>query len=111
MVIWQGFGIVVLVVIGVLAFGAEYLTATLFGASFYTQYEDYVAGGTYLLGAPILWFVGRYLNGGKTQVLVDQATGEEVILRPNHSLFFIKVEYWAIIVFVLACWSFLSSVL
>ncbi|AMP04624.1 hypothetical protein CPter91_2260 [Collimonas pratensis] len=30
-------------------------------------------------------------------MLLDQQTGAEVILKPDHSLFFIKMQYWAFI--------------
>ncbi len=30
--------------------------------------------------------------------MVDKQTGQEVMIRPNHSLFFIKMQYWAFII-------------
>jgi hypothetical protein len=30
-------------------------------------------------------------------VLIDKATGEEVVLKPKHSLFFVPVELWPVV--------------
>ena len=44
---------------------------------------------------------GRYLNGKPGRILIDKATGEEVIEKPNHHLMFIKMEYWGVIFFAI----------
>jgi len=30
--------------------------------------------------------------------MIDKATGQEFLIKPDHSLFFIKMQYWAYIV-------------
>lgn len=47
--------------------------------------------------APILWFLGKRWNEVPGRVLVDPTTGQQVILRRQHSMFFIKMQYWGII--------------
>jgi hypothetical protein len=42
-----------------------------------------------------IWFTGKKLNSKVAKVLIDPETGGEVEFKPNHSLFFIKIEYWA----------------
>lgn len=49
----------------------------------------------------VLWPIGRRMNSGG-RVLVDKATGQEVILKPRHSLFFIPVQFWSPILAVIA---------
>jgi hypothetical protein len=47
--------------------------------------------------AAAVWFVGKKFNDpAKNRVMVDKATGQEFIISQNHSLFFIKMQYWAI---------------
>ena len=62
----------------------------------YTEYFKYISAFSLLLAGVVIWFLGRKLNGGEGRKLVDKNTGEEVIYKANHSLFFINVEYWAI---------------
>ncbi len=40
--------------------------------------------------------MGRRLNGGPGRVLTDQATGQTVVLRRRHSLFFIPMQWWSV---------------
>lgn len=47
------------------------------------------------------WFMGKKWNQKNTRTLVDKESGQEVTLKPNHSLFWIKMEYWGLIFGVL----------
>ncbi|NLR93847.1 hypothetical protein [Flammeovirga agarivorans] len=42
------------------------------------------------------WVMGKKWNG-KTQILMNKSTGQDILLKPNHSLFWIKMQYWGII--------------
>ena len=42
----------------------------------------------------LLWIIGKRLNRNNLRRLIDTKTNEEVILKINHSLFFIKIQYW-----------------
>ncbi len=45
----------------------------------------------------LLWIIGKRLNRNNRRRLIDPKTNEEVILISNHSLFFIKIQYWGLI--------------
>jgi hypothetical protein len=30
--------------------------------------------------------------------MIDKATGQELLFKPDHSLFFIKMQYWAFVI-------------
>lgn len=97
MIIWRGFGILVVVVTALMVALLQLGANALLGGNAYEQYTRWLFPLGLLLAASILWPLGRYLNGRGARVLVDRATGQEVTLRPNHSLFFIKMEYWALL--------------
>lgn len=40
------------------------------------------------------WFMGKKWNEGEARTMVDKETGQEVVYKPNHSLFWINMEYW-----------------
>ena len=48
------------------------------------------------------WTLGRRLNSRPGRELVDARTGERVVLRRTHRLFWIRMEYWSIPVAVAA---------
>jgi hypothetical protein len=35
------------------------------------------------------------------KVVIDRETGKEIVLKAEHSLFFINVKYWSYIIFAL----------
>ncbi|MEO9964666.1 MAG: hypothetical protein ABJF11_02685 [Reichenbachiella sp.] len=42
------------------------------------------------------WVKGRKWNNVAPRLYRDEATGEQVVVKPNHSLFWIKMQYWGI---------------
>ena len=46
--------------------------------------------------AAVVWWLGRKLNSAPTRELVDPKTGQRVLLRNDHSLFWIPMQWWAI---------------
>jgi hypothetical protein len=87
MIVWRGWGILVVVI----GFGALLLTQlaidAVAGAGTYTRQSSTWAPVALIVAAPIVWALGRRLNAAQERVLTDQATGETVILRKDHSLF------------------------
>lgn len=97
MLIWRGWGILAaLIPIGLLVV-IQIIVDAVFGANTYQQYADVLSPLGLLVGAAILWVLGRRLNGQPGRVMIDQATGQQVEFRRDHSLFFIKMEYWAVV--------------
>jgi hypothetical protein len=93
MIIWKGYGILVLVI--AVAIGA--IGSLIFGKIGST--EDMGAAVGAIISGIIIWIVGNKLNSpAKDKVMIDKQTGQEVVLKPNHSFLFIKMQYWAFIV-------------
>lgn len=79
------------------------VTSKIFDEVNYFQTHSWAqAMGLWLAGVGC-WFTGRSLNGRPGRTVTDKATGADVILKPDHSLFFIKLEYWGPILFVIGC--------
>src|SRR3989338_7798872 len=47
-----------------------------------------------------IFLLGRSLNGRSEKVYLDMETAERVVLKKKHTLFFIPMEYWAILTFI-----------
>ena len=41
-----------------------------------------------------LGFLGRWLNNRPERVLIDVESGERLVYKPRHSLFWIPLQYW-----------------
>ena len=93
MIIWQGYGplTVVFAILGIV-----------FGA-FISPSEPGAWQGTVglLLAAAANYFTAKKL-AKRTRTLIDPETGQEVILKFSHSLFFIPMLYWSYIIAALA---------
>jgi len=62
--------------------------------------------------ATAIWFIGKKCNSSdKNRTMIDKASGQEFIFKPDHSLFFIKMQYWAFIVGAVGVFLFLGAVL
>ena len=103
LVVWRGFGWLVPVVV----FGALILSQlsvdAVYGEGFYKATAWPKQAG-FVAGAVLVGLLGIFLNHMKRQFLIDEETGETLGKAPSHSLFFIPVEYWAIIVLAVTFW-------
>ena len=89
--IWQGLG--ALVAVGAVLVGGLVLTAAA-SAGVPADPSFIVA---FLSMAACFWLVGRRLNDPiRDRHLVDPATGEPVVIRKRHSLFWIPVQWFAV---------------
>ncbi len=93
MLVWSGLGIVVPVIFLLVTVAVREGLQT-------TGFTDNLAlMSGLLLSAVIVWFVGRKLNDpSKGRIVTDVETGERLLLQNRHTFFWIKAEYWALIV-------------
>ena len=63
--------------------------------------EDRAANWIYFIGLTLsavpVWFLGKHLNRDKDEVYVNERTGKRVKMGYRHTLFFIPLQYYAIV--------------
>jgi len=96
MVIWRGWGILALIIPVLVWFALTQIFFSAVSEDTFKGYYKFVSAFSILIGALAVWFAGKKLNSTEARTLVDEKTGEKVLLKKEHSLFFIKMEYWAI---------------
>jgi hypothetical protein len=101
MIIWSGLGFLVAIIAFACLFMSELFVENAFHDDQYYQTHGWPKLVAMLVAAGLVWLLGNYLNKKQGKRLVDPATGKDVVLKPNHSLFFIRMEYWAAILLVL----------
>lgn len=108
MIVWRGIGILAPIIpVAMWVFLPE-LVKTVFGQEAFSSSYSWVSSISILLGAVAVWFWGRHVNTKNIRILIDEQTGQQIVLKPNHSLFFINMEYWAIPFGVLALYMLLK---
>lgn len=89
MIVWQGVGfLVALIPVAIL------LLFSALGIDKNFKFSEEV---TLLVTAIIIWFVGRKLNSQPAKILIDPQTNQEVIFKNKNTMFWIPMEYYAIL--------------
>jgi hypothetical protein len=89
MVIWTGRGILIVLVF--------FATGIILAPIVPKDYWNYVFAFASFITAAFSWFMGDKWNNEEGRPVIDVKTGQKIILKRNHSLFFIKMQYWGII--------------
>lgn len=97
MIIWRGWGVLAAIIAFLALVLMQLVADGIFGPETYSQNTQWWAPVGLLLAALVIWPLGRSLNNRGARMYVDRENGQEVTVRPNHSLFFIRMEYWAAI--------------
>jgi len=100
MIIWNGLGFLVAIITFALLLITEYTSEALFKDESYYQTHGWPKLIAFFVAGVIMWFLGNYLNKKQGKVMIEKETGKEILFKPNHSLFFVKMEYWGPILFV-----------
>jgi hypothetical protein len=99
LVIWRGFGWLIPVIV----FGAFLLSQLalnfIFGEGFYKA-NEWPKVAAIVASSLLIASLGYFLNYKNRQVIIDPESGEKK-KSPAHSLFFIPIEIWAVIIPVL----------
>lgn len=94
MLFWKGKGILA-IFIPVAVFIVLGLIGSLFGVDFSNSKP--LVSIALIASSLSTWFLGRKLNGAKPRILIDQETNEQVLLKENHTFWFINLEYWSVV--------------
>lgn len=90
MIIWRGWGILALLILGAGGGGGTGIGIALGGARSGGNWGTVVG---FLLAAAALWLVGTALN--KPKSTMDPATGETTVHRNRHTLFWVPIQFLA----------------
>jgi hypothetical protein len=61
------------------------------------EHNDYGFVAACFITGLFSWHLGNKWNNVQRRIFVDEATGQNVIIKGNHSLFWIKMQYWGVI--------------
>jgi len=100
--VWRGFGWAV-PVIAVASFVLVLIMAQSALGDDYTGQKEWMSFLAVAVGAGLIAALGYFLNYKKRKIFVDQETGK-IEKSDSHTLFFIPIEFWAVIIPVLFIW-------
>ncbi|RIJ84338.1 hypothetical protein RSP822_22110 [Ralstonia solanacearum] len=98
--IWQGLGFLAFLIPVCVSLIGQLTADALFGKGYYTA-PPFLFATLMVLSAAAIWYLGKALNGRPGRVLVDPKTGQQVELKAKHTLFWIPLQWTALLVAVL----------
>lgn len=97
MIIWNGLGFLVVIIFIAAVLFTEFAVEILTGNDQFYQENAWVMLIGMLIAAASTYCLHRLLLLKKGRVVVDKETGQEIVLRSRHSLFFIDVKWWPVL--------------
>lgn len=97
MIIWSGLGFLVAVIGFASLILTEFVSEKVTGDDQFYQEHGWVILVAMLLAAGLTYGLHRLLLLQKGRVVIDKETGQEIVLRSSHSLFFIPVKWWPVV--------------
>jgi len=92
-IIWSGRGFLVAVFVFGSSWIANLVTNSVTGSGAYWDEHKWPFAASLIVSATACWYFGRSLHSRK-RMLVDPGTGEQVVLRESHTLFFVPMLWW-----------------
>ncbi len=92
--IWHGKGYLVAVFVFAFSLIANLATNSIAGNDAYWNDDKWPLAVSLFVSAAACWSIGRRIVNQPPRLLIDPATGEQVILRNSHTFFFIPIVWW-----------------
>ena len=106
MIIWKGWGFLVAVFVFGASLAMELITESIMKDDNFYQTEAWPLALALVVAGVVTWFVGQALHARGARTVIDKATGQELTIGGSHTLFFIPMHYWGVILIALAALPF-----
>jgi hypothetical protein len=106
MIIWQGWGLLA-AFLPVLFYIITVLVVTAIAGEPYVSVHSWPGALGVLISAGAVWWLVKVL-GQPDRQLLDLQTGETVVFRKKHSLFFIPLQYFVFVLVAIAVWMLVA---
>ena len=108
MVIWQGAGFAGVLFPLIFVFGGQYGLDAVMGEGYYTSH-NWAPASLLALAAVAVWAFGSAVNRRPGRELVDPQTQEKVVLKERHTIFWIPLQYFSLVILAFAAYMLLGK--
>jgi hypothetical protein len=95
MIIWTRLGFLGLLIPVLLSVAVKKIADAFWGLGHFSSNQT--MGLAFIIGTPIVWFLGKKLNSKNPRELIDPKTNERVLIKEAHTIFWMPMEYFAVI--------------
>jgi len=108
MIVWKGWGFLGLVIPLACSLLMQFGVDSYYGDGFYSE-ASWPLPLALLLSSVLVFVSGYKLNSNEGRILLDPETNEKVLLKTTHSMFWIPMQYWSVIIIGLSVMLYLSN--
>ena len=106
LIIAKRFGYLVPIITFGCLIGTQLIANSMTNDPEYYQSNGWIRMAAMLAASLILLLISRKVDAMHSRELIDKNTGEEIVLKPDDSFFFIPMRYWSIILFLAGIWFY-----
>lgn len=106
MIIWSGWGALTALIAGAALVGSVLLDPALARVGIPTPTGVVLV---WIAAAILNWMLGTRLNNRPGRELVDPRTDQVVVLRPRHTLFWIPMQYYSVLLLLMGALAVLGA--
>jgi hypothetical protein len=94
--VWRGKGYLVPAIVFFVGLALNLATNLMWGEAYWDNHA-WPVGCEFILSGGLIWVVERQLAKQAGRVLIDEQTGQRVVLSSNHQFFWIPMKWWGVI--------------
>ena len=97
MIVWKGWGLMALLIPFFCTLFVGTAVDFIYGIHFYRS-SDWAMPLVLALSSVIVFYLGYKLNTKPGRIVIDIETNEKIELKSTHSMFWIPLQYWAVLI-------------
>jgi len=110
-IVWRGLGWLVAAIVFGLSLAANLLFNLAYGDRYYDNHKWPFAISLFISGI-VCFFLGRHLKARSDRIAIDKQTGQEFVANQSqHTLFFVPMHLWGIVMVPIAVVIFVLDIL
>jgi hypothetical protein len=110
MLVWRGYGILVVVLAVVANIATNALAEHFWGKPLPHDIRGGAMFGGMLLAAALVYGLHLFVErSNQPRVVVDKATGQEITLKSAHDFFYVPIKFWPYILVVLGIFIYFKG--
>ncbi|MCW8919153.1 MAG: hypothetical protein OQL08_10110 [Gammaproteobacteria bacterium] len=109
MVVWKGWGILALIIPLVISLATGSTLGSYYGENFYKD-STWAMPLVLCVSSVIVFMVGYKINSKLGKIVIDPENNEQIELKTTHSMFWIPLQYWSLIILAMAIWMYVANI-
>jgi len=96
-ILWRGMGGMAIIIPIIVCLIINIVTSKIYDESNYFQAHLWPKVAALWITGVCVFVLGWYLNGRPPRLVIDETTGQQAEVKPDHHLMFVKLQYWGVI--------------